>query len=185
MVVLLTPDAISSPWVRREMEYALGAKRYSNRLIPVAIGDRDRIPAHDVPWIVRQLPWVELEDLEQGPRGSRANRGCNPQPPLSPRHALPALHAERSLPLPLEPGSAVRGKTGRRSAPARSSALVQSDQHTGGTDVARRNRVGASSLRLVRPRTFPRRRRLPVGKERATVFAPGEPLRGPDCSTVA
>jgi hypothetical protein len=67
MVVLLTPDAISSPWVRREMEYALGAKRYSNRLIPVAIGDRARIPSHDVPWIVRQLPWVELEDREQGP----------------------------------------------------------------------------------------------------------------------
>ena len=69
MVVLLTPDAISSPWVRREMVYALGAKRYSNRLIPVAIGDRERIPAHDVPWIVRQLPWVELEDRGQGPAG--------------------------------------------------------------------------------------------------------------------
>ena len=67
MVVLLTPDAISSPWVRCEMEYALGAERYSNRLIPVAIGDRARIPSHDVPWIVRQLPWVELEDREQGP----------------------------------------------------------------------------------------------------------------------
>ena len=67
MVVLLTPDAIGSPWVRREMEYALGAKRYSNRLIPVAVGDRDRIPAHDIPWIVRQLPWVELEDPGQGP----------------------------------------------------------------------------------------------------------------------
>ena len=69
MVVLLTPDAINSPWVRREMEYALGAKRYSNRLIPVAIGDRERIPAHDVPWIVRRLPWVELEDGGQVPEG--------------------------------------------------------------------------------------------------------------------
>ena len=66
MVVLMTADALSSPWVRREMEYALGAKRYSNRLIPVAVGDRGSIPAHDVPWIVRQLPWVELEDRGQG-----------------------------------------------------------------------------------------------------------------------
>ena len=51
------------------MEYALGAKRYSNRLIPVAIGGRESIPAHDIPWIIRQLPWVELEDREQVPAG--------------------------------------------------------------------------------------------------------------------
>ena len=66
MVVLLTRDAISSPYVRREMEYALGAKRYSNRLIPVAVGDRDRLPSHEIPWIVRQLPWVELPGPESG-----------------------------------------------------------------------------------------------------------------------
>ena len=64
MVVLLTADAINSPNVRREIEYALGAKRYSNRLIPVAVGDRERLPAHKVPWIVRKLPWVELQDRE-------------------------------------------------------------------------------------------------------------------------
>ena len=69
MVVLMTADALNSPWVRREMEYALGAKRYSNRLIPVAVGDRESIPADDIPWIVRQLPWVELEDRGQVPGG--------------------------------------------------------------------------------------------------------------------
>ena len=66
MVVLLTRDAINSPYVRREIEYALGAKRYSNRLIPVAVGDRERLPTHEIPWIVRQLPWVELQDWEIG-----------------------------------------------------------------------------------------------------------------------
>ena len=66
MVVLLTRDAINSPYVRREIEYALGAKRYSNRLIPVAVGDRERLPTHEIPWIVRQLPWVELQDREIG-----------------------------------------------------------------------------------------------------------------------
>ena len=69
MVVLMTADAFSSPWVRREMEYALGAKRYSNRLIPVAVGDRESIPARDIPWIIRRLPWVELEDRRQVPAG--------------------------------------------------------------------------------------------------------------------
>ena len=66
MVVLLTPGAINSPNVRREIEYALGAKRYSNRLIPVAVGDRARLPTHEIPWIVRQLPWVELHARESG-----------------------------------------------------------------------------------------------------------------------
>ena len=61
MVVLLTPDAVNSPYVRREMEYALGGKRYSNRLIPVTVGARERLPSDSVPWIVRQMPWVELE----------------------------------------------------------------------------------------------------------------------------
>ena len=66
MVVLLTADAINSPNVKREIEYALGAKRYSNRLIPVAVGDRERLPTHEIPWIVRRLPWVELRDRESG-----------------------------------------------------------------------------------------------------------------------
>ena len=66
MVVLLTPAAVDSPYVRRDMEYALGAKRYSNRLIPVAVGAREQLPADSIPWIVRHMPWVELEDSESG-----------------------------------------------------------------------------------------------------------------------
>lgn len=66
MVVLLTPAAADSPYVRRDMEYALGAKRYSNRLIPVAVGAREHLPADSIPWIVRHMPWVELEDNESG-----------------------------------------------------------------------------------------------------------------------
>ena len=52
--------------VRREIEYALGAKRYSNRRIPVAVGDRARLPTHEIPWIARRLPWVELRNRESG-----------------------------------------------------------------------------------------------------------------------
>ena len=44
MVVLLTPEAIGSRWVMREMDYALGAKNYRNRLIPVVVGDREGLP---------------------------------------------------------------------------------------------------------------------------------------------
>ena len=62
MVVLLTPDAATSPWVKREIEYALGAKNYTNRLIPVVVGDPDGFPAGELPWIARRLPRVELQD---------------------------------------------------------------------------------------------------------------------------
>ena len=64
MVVLLTPEAARSPYVKHEMVYALGAKNYSNRLIPVVVGDRERLPAREIPWIVRHMPWFELDDAE-------------------------------------------------------------------------------------------------------------------------
>lgn len=64
MVVLLTPTALDSPYVRREIEYALGAKNFSHRLIPVVVGDPDRLPANKVPWILRRLPWFDLKDSE-------------------------------------------------------------------------------------------------------------------------
>ncbi len=58
MVVLLTPAAINSPYVMREIEYALGAKNFSNRLIPVVVGDPKLLPKKGIPWIVRRLPWI-------------------------------------------------------------------------------------------------------------------------------
>ena len=62
MVVLLTPAAASSPYVKREIEYALGAKNYANRLIPVVVGNLAAFSATDIPWIVRRMPWFELDD---------------------------------------------------------------------------------------------------------------------------
>ena len=64
MVVLLTPEAARSPYVKHEMVYALGAKNYSNRLIPVVVGDRERLPVGEIPWIVRRMRWFELDDTE-------------------------------------------------------------------------------------------------------------------------
>lgn len=62
MVVLLTPDAMHSPWVKREMEYALGAQNYRDRLVPVVVGNPELVRSEAVPWIVRRLPWVTLDD---------------------------------------------------------------------------------------------------------------------------
>ena len=60
-MVLLTPAAVDSRHVMREIEYALGARNYSNRLVPVAVGDPGRI-SRSVPWIVRRMRWVRLDD---------------------------------------------------------------------------------------------------------------------------
>ena len=87
MVVLLTPGAINSPNVRREIEYALGAKRYSNRLIPVAVGDRARLPTHEYSV---DRPAVALgRSARSGKRrpGCRVDHGCDPQSRLSPELA--------------------------------------------------------------------------------------------------
>ena len=64
MIVLLTPAAVSSPYVKRDIEYALGAKNYSNRLTPVVVGDPDLFRSPDVPSILRHMPCAELEDGE-------------------------------------------------------------------------------------------------------------------------
>ena len=61
MVVLLTPAAVDSRQVMREIEYALGARNYGNRLVPVAVGDPGRISG-SVPWIVRRMRWARLDD---------------------------------------------------------------------------------------------------------------------------
>ena len=44
MVVLLTPEALHSPWVKWEIESALSGTRYRNRLIPVLVGDPQQLP---------------------------------------------------------------------------------------------------------------------------------------------
>ena len=62
MVVLLTPDALRSSWVRREIEYALGEPGYRKRLIPVFVGDQTELPKEEVPWILRHLQMIKLAE---------------------------------------------------------------------------------------------------------------------------
>lgn len=62
MVVLVTPDAMRSKWVRWEIEYALGQTRFRERLVPVFVGDPDDLEKEDVPWILRRLKVINLTD---------------------------------------------------------------------------------------------------------------------------
>ena len=55
LVVLLSPKAMKSDWVRKEIEFALGALQFRGRLIPVMVR-----PTSDIPWILKKFPIVRL-----------------------------------------------------------------------------------------------------------------------------
>jgi len=56
MIVLLSPEGVKSQWVRREIEYALGSRKYEGRLIPVMVR-----PTSDIPWVLRQFHVVRAD----------------------------------------------------------------------------------------------------------------------------
>ncbi|HEX8923046.1 MAG TPA: toll/interleukin-1 receptor domain-containing protein [Pyrinomonadaceae bacterium] len=65
MVVLLTPDALRSRVVRREIDYALGKKSFSKRLIPVLVDSPDKYAENNIPWILRHLNMITLPEQGQ------------------------------------------------------------------------------------------------------------------------
>jgi hypothetical protein len=69
MVVVITPDALQSPWVRREIEFALGNIAYRGRVIPVLAGRMEEVGEEQVPWILRKLQMVKLSDAEEEDEG--------------------------------------------------------------------------------------------------------------------
>ncbi len=71
MVVLLTPDALKSIWVQRDVEYALGAQEYSERLIPVLVDPDKTIAEDDIPWILKRLNIIDLTEYETEEDGIR------------------------------------------------------------------------------------------------------------------
>jgi hypothetical protein len=60
MVVLVTPTALESKIIDRDINYALTQKRFKGRLIPVLAGDAKRFRGWSIPWIFEHLPIIEL-----------------------------------------------------------------------------------------------------------------------------
>ena len=65
MLVLITPGAFDSEWLRSEIEYALTSKHYQDRLISVLVGTTFEA-IREVPWILQQLPHLEVHTIEAG-----------------------------------------------------------------------------------------------------------------------
>lgn len=54
LVILLSPDAVASERVRRDIEFAISSPRFKDRLIPILVR-----PTVEAPWILRELPqWL-------------------------------------------------------------------------------------------------------------------------------
>ena len=58
LIVLISPQALKSRSVSREIDYALGAKHLRGRLIPVIVR-----PTRDVPWILEYCPQVQYQPI--------------------------------------------------------------------------------------------------------------------------
>lgn len=65
MVVLLTPEALRSREVISEIEYALGEKNYSNRLIPVFVGPQEKLDGAGLPWILKHLGAIRIPNPDK------------------------------------------------------------------------------------------------------------------------
>jgi hypothetical protein len=63
MVILLTPRAMESDWLRQNIEFALGSKRYEGRVFSVFVGPTLDV-GKDAPWILLKLPHRQVESAE-------------------------------------------------------------------------------------------------------------------------
>lgn len=62
MVVLVTPSALESNSLRRDINYALTQKRFKGRLVPVLAGDSRQFQGWTIPWIFDHLPTISLKE---------------------------------------------------------------------------------------------------------------------------
>jgi|ERR1044072_490623 hypothetical protein len=60
MVVLVTPTALESDHMQRDIDYALTQKRFKGRLVPVLAGDSRQFQDVSIPWIFEHLPMISL-----------------------------------------------------------------------------------------------------------------------------
>jgi hypothetical protein len=63
MVFLLTPGAMQGDWMRKDVEFALGSKKYDGRVYSVLVGPTMEA-GNDVPWILLRQPHRHVESAK-------------------------------------------------------------------------------------------------------------------------
>src|SRR5687768_14990288 len=64
MVFLLTPGALDAGWLRKDIEFALGSKKYEGRVFSVFAGPPPQA-GKDMPWILLRLPHRRIETAKE------------------------------------------------------------------------------------------------------------------------
>ncbi|MEX5215805.1 MAG: toll/interleukin-1 receptor domain-containing protein [Nitrospiraceae bacterium] len=65
-LVILTPQSVSSKWVKHELIYALQANRYKGRIVPLLCKTCD---ADKLSWTLSSFEWIDFrKDFHQGCR---------------------------------------------------------------------------------------------------------------------
>lgn len=70
MVVLVTPHAFESEWLKEEIQYALTSEHYKGRLIPVFLGSAGELPSDvsEMPWILRKMNPMKIKGSDDWQR---------------------------------------------------------------------------------------------------------------------
>jgi TIR domain len=64
MLVLLTPGAMESDWLRQEIEFAIGSRKYEGRVFAIFVGSSADM-GKDMPWILRKLRYFHVESAKE------------------------------------------------------------------------------------------------------------------------
>jgi hypothetical protein len=64
MVAVLTPEALGTSSVMKDMAFAMGSKAYAHRLVPVLARDPKNRLLDEIPWILKRFPIVRLANKE-------------------------------------------------------------------------------------------------------------------------
>ena len=59
-IVLMTPEAVESKWVRREVSIAVDDKRYDDRSVPLAVKECE--PGH-INWVLRTIQYIRHRNV--------------------------------------------------------------------------------------------------------------------------
>ena len=71
MIVLLSPASVQSNEVRSDLSFALGQQDYKDRVIPVLISSYDLKEYADVPWVLKRMRTVDLDEYDRPEKGFR------------------------------------------------------------------------------------------------------------------
>jgi len=64
MILLISPNAFSSSWVRNEFEHALFDNRYKEKVFPVLLSDDSRESNNRLPWFVNKLTHLRVKSSD-------------------------------------------------------------------------------------------------------------------------